>query len=79
MSQEAIRRIVLRNSLFAAALMILPTIVMVVLDLFDKHTPNNICMFSLILSVGLMSGQSVFLSRALKAESNNSELDQVGE
>ena len=40
------KQTMLRNSLLWGWAFLTPPVVMVVLDIFDKHTPNNIALFS---------------------------------
>lgn len=42
MNKELLQRIMFRNALFWAMAMILPVAVMIVLDLFDMHTPSRV-------------------------------------
>jgi hypothetical protein len=65
MSKELLKRIVIRNALFWMMAMMLPVVVMVVLDLFESHTPGRVALFgglSLILPFIL---SNLFLSREL--------------
>ena len=64
--QQATRkRIVGRCALYWVWAIITPTVVMVVLDAFDKHTPNNIVMFSLFFMMVPYLFYNVYLSREL--------------
>ena len=46
MNKELLKRIVIRNALFWMMAMMLPIVVMVVLDLFELHTPARVALFS---------------------------------
>jgi hypothetical protein len=46
MDKQLFGKIMKRHALYWGWAIITPTIVMVVLDGFDKHTPNNIALFS---------------------------------
>ena len=65
MTKQDIKRIVTRNALIGAAIILTPTIVMVILDVFDKHTPNNICMFSTFVMAPMLIFQSLQLGKSL--------------
>ena len=45
MNKELLKRIVIRNALFWMMAMMLPIVVMVVLDLFELHTPARVALF----------------------------------
>lgn len=65
MNKELIARIVIRNAFFWMLAMMLPIVVMVVLDLFESHTPARVAVmaaFSIILPFAL---SSLFLHREL--------------
>lgn len=42
MSKELLKRIIIRNALIWVMAMLLPVTVMIVLDLFDWHTPSRV-------------------------------------
>ncbi|QDT13819.1 hypothetical protein [Planctomycetes bacterium K23_9] len=46
MNKKTFNQIILKHSLLWGWAFITPPVVMVVLDGFDKHTPNNIALFS---------------------------------
>ena len=56
MNEAAKTKLIIRQAIFWVLATTTPTIVMVVLDLFEKHTPNNIVMFSLICQIAIMGG-----------------------
>ena len=65
MNKELLKKIVIRNTLFWIMAMLLPVVVMVVLDLFELHTPARVALVSgLCLSVPFMLS-NLFLSREL--------------
>jgi hypothetical protein len=45
MNKELLKRIVIRNALFWMVAMMLPIVVMVVLDMFELHTPGRVALF----------------------------------
>ena len=49
MDTQKKKKIMIRHGLFWGWAIMTPSVVMVVLDLFDRHTPNNIAIFSGIL------------------------------
>ena len=46
MDKHQVKRIMLRHGLFWGWAIITPSVVMVVLDLFERHTASNIAMYS---------------------------------
>ena len=65
MNKELLKRIMIRNALFWMMAMTLPVVVMVVLDLFELHTPARVALVSgLSLFVPFMLS-NLFLSREL--------------
>ena len=65
MNKELLKRIVIRNALLWMMAMILPMVVMVVLDLFELHTPARVALFGgLSLIVPFMLSNQ-FLGREL--------------
>ena len=65
MNKELLKRIVIRNALFWMMAMTLPIVVMVVLDLFELHTPARVALFGgLSLTVPFMLSNQ-FLGREL--------------
>ena len=65
MNKELLKKIVIRNTLFWIMAMLLPVVVMVVLDLFELHTPARVALvggMSLIVPFIL---SNLFLRREL--------------
>jgi L-lactate permease len=42
MNQELLKRIMIRNALFWVIAIMLPVVVMILLDLFEAHTPSRV-------------------------------------
>ena len=65
MNKELLTRIMIRNALFWMMAMMLPVVVMMILDLFEWHTPARVALFggfSLIVPFNL---SNLFLRREL--------------
>ena len=65
MNKELLKRIVIRNALFWMMAMMLPIVVMVVLDLFELHTPARVALFSGFSLVVPFILSNLLLSREL--------------
>ena len=65
MNKELLKRIVIRNALFWMMAMVLPIVVMVVLDLFELHTPARVALFSGISITLPFILSNLFLGREL--------------
>ena len=65
MNKELVKRIVIRNALFWTMAMMLPIVVMVVLDLFESHTPARVALFSGFSLVVPFILSNLFLSKEL--------------
>lgn len=65
MNKELLKRIVIRNALFWMMAMVLPVVVMVVLDLFESHTPARVVLFSGLSIIVPFILSNLFLSREL--------------
>jgi hypothetical protein len=65
MNKELLKRIVVRNALFWMMAMLLPIVVMVVLDLFELHTPARVALFSGLSLIVPFILSILFLSREL--------------
>ena len=65
MNQELLKRIVIRNALFWMMAMMLPVVVMVVLDLFEVHTPARVALFGGLSLIVPFTLSNLFLSREL--------------
>ena len=65
MNKELLKRIVIRNALFWMMAMVLPIVVMVVLDLFELHTPDRVALFSGISIIVPFMLSNLFLGREL--------------
>lgn len=65
MTKELLKRIVIRNALYWVIAIALPVVVMIVLDLFELHTPARVALVSgLSLLVPFMLS-NLFLGREL--------------
>jgi hypothetical protein len=62
MNKELLKRIVIRNALFWMLAMMLPVLVLVVLDLFELHTPARLALFSGLSLIVPFILSNVFLS-----------------
>ena len=65
MNKELLKRIVIRNALFWIMAMMLPVVVMVVLDLFELHTPARVALVSGLSLIAPFTLSNLFLSREL--------------
>ena len=65
MNKELLKRIVIRNTLFWIMAMLLPVVVMVVLDLFELHTPARVALVSGLSLIVPFTFSNLFLSREL--------------
>ena len=65
MNKELLKRIVIRNALFWIMAMMLPVVVMVVLDLFELHTPARVALVSGLSLIVPFTFSNLFLSREL--------------
>ena len=65
MNKELLKRIVIRNALFWMMAMMLPIIVMIVLDLFESHTPARVAIISGISLIVPFVLSNLFLGREL--------------
>ena len=65
MNKELLKRIVIRNALFWMMAMMLPVVVMVVLDLFESHTPARVALFSGLSLIVPFILSNLFLGREL--------------
>ncbi len=65
MNKELLKRIVIRNALFWMMAMMLPVVVMVVLDLFESHTPARVALFGGLSLIVPFILSNLFLSREL--------------
>ena len=65
MNKELLKRIVIRNALFWIMAMMLPVVVMVVLDLFELHTPARVALVSGLSLIVPFILSNLFLGREL--------------
>ena len=65
MNKELLKRIVIRNALFWLMAMMLPVVVMVVLDLFELHTPARVAIVSGLSLIVPFTFSNLFLRREL--------------
>jgi hypothetical protein len=65
MNKELLKRIVIRNALFWIMAMMLPVAVMVVLDLFELHTPARVALFGGLSLIAPFILSNLFLRREL--------------
>ena len=65
MNKELLKRIVIRNALFWMMAMTLPVVVMVVLDLFELHTPARVALVSGLSLIVPFMLSNLFLGREL--------------
>ena len=65
MNKELLKKIVIRNTLFWIMAMLLPVVVMVVLDLFELHTPARVALVSGLSLIVPFTFSNLFLSREL--------------
>lgn len=65
MNKELLKRIVIRNALFWMMAMMLPIVVMIVLDLFELHTPARVALFSGLSIIVPFILSNLFLGRDL--------------
>lgn len=65
MNKEIARRIVITTALFWCAAIVLPVTVMIVLDLFDLHTPSRIGLWSSLSIVVPFQCANRYLAREL--------------
>ena len=65
MNKELLKRIVIRNAIFWMMAMMLPVVVMVVLDLFELHTPARVALVSGLSLIVPFTLSNLFLSREL--------------
>ena len=65
MSKELLKRIVFRNALLWIMAMMLPIVVMVVLDLFELHTPARVALFGGLSLIVPFTLSNLFLGREL--------------
>ncbi len=65
MNKELLKRIVIRNALFWMMAMMLPVVVMVVLDLFELHTPACVALVRGLSLIVPFTFSNLFLSREL--------------
>jgi L-lactate permease len=65
MNKELLKRIVIRNALFWMMAMMLPVVVMVVLDLFELHTPARVALVSGLSLLAPFTLSNLFLGREL--------------
>ena len=65
MNKELLKKIVIRNTLFWIMAMLLPVVVMVVLDLFELHTPARVALVSGLSLIAPFTLSNLFLSREL--------------
>lgn len=65
MNKELLKRIVIRNALFWMMAMTLPIVVMVVLDLFELHSPARVALVSGISLLAPFTLSNLFLGREL--------------
>ena len=71
MNDQLKKKIVVRNALCWGAALMLPSVVMVILDLFDKHTPTSVAIFSGIFMMPLFVLSNVMLNKGLQEIANN--------
>ena len=65
MNKELLKRIMIRNALFWMMAMMLPVVVMVVLDLFELHTPARVALVSGLSLIVPFILSHLFLGREL--------------
>ena len=65
MNKELMKRIMIRNALFWMMAMMLPVVAMVVLDLFELHTPARVALVGGISLIVPFMLSNLFLSREL--------------
>ena len=65
MNKELLKRIVIRNALFWMMAMLLPVVVMIVLDLFELHTPTRVALVSGLSLLAPFTLSNLFLGREL--------------
>lgn len=65
MNKELLKRIVIRNALFWMMAMMLPVVVMVILDLFELHTPARVALVSGLSLIVPFMLSNLFLGREL--------------
>lgn len=65
MSQQLLKRIVVRNALFWMMAMMMPILVMVVLDQFDPQTPARVALFGGLSLIVPFVFSTLFLNREL--------------
>jgi hypothetical protein len=65
MTNELLKRIVIRNAFFWMMAMMLPIVVMVILDLLELHTPARVALFSGLSIVVPFMLSNLTLSREL--------------
>ena len=65
MNKELLKRIMIRNALFWMMAMMLPVVVMVVLDLFELHTPARVALVSGLSLIVPFTLSNLFLGREL--------------
>lgn len=65
MNKELLKRIVIRNALCWMMAIVLPVVVMIVLDLFELHTPSRVALVSGVSLLVPFMLSHLFLGREL--------------
>ena len=66
MNEQQQKEFVIAQALFWAVSLMTPAIVMVVLDAFDKHIPNNIIMFTMPFHLAIAGLAQNYIQKFMK-------------